>query len=223
MVHLHGNFLDYFVVFFSGIFVSFTPCVYPLIPVTAASIAGVNTSKSPWVGFLLSLVYVLGMTLSYSILAAIAILTGKVFGVIQQSPWVSLGLGIVFVLFALMMWDVLPLPVFSFAPQSRPKTPWTVFLLGFACGFVIGPCTAPILGTLLLFIASKQNLAFGISLLFVFAYGLGTSLILAGTLSGFLSGLPKPGAWMVWIKRAAGLVFLVVAVFYFIRVWSVFH
>ena len=89
--------------------------------------------------------------------------------------------------------------------------------MGVASGFVVGPCTAPVLGTILLYIATKQNVLFGVSLLFVFALGLGVSLILAGTFSGFLSALPKSGKWMELIKKAAGVVLVIVAELLFLR------
>ena len=85
--YLQGSFLlAYLAVYLGGVLVSFTPCVYPVIPITAAFI-GAQGSGSRGRGFLLSLIYVLGMAVTYTLLGAIAALSGKLFGQIQASPW----------------------------------------------------------------------------------------------------------------------------------------
>jgi thiol:disulfide interchange protein DsbD len=73
---------------------------------------------------------------------------------------------------------------------------------------VIGPCTAPVLGVLLGFVALKNNLVLGIGLLFAFAFGMGTLLILVGTFTGFISSLPRSGAWMTVITRVFGVILI---------------
>ncbi|HRZ40160.1 MAG TPA: cytochrome c biogenesis protein CcdA, partial [Candidatus Omnitrophota bacterium] len=79
----------------------------------------------------------------------------------------------------------------------------------------VGPCTAPVLSSILLYIGSKQNVLMGVFLMFVFSYGVGASLIIVGTFSGILGSLPKSGAWLLWIKRACGAVFLLAAAYFF--------
>lgn len=216
-MNLSGNIFDYFIVFWSGVLVSFSPCVYPVMPITASIIAGVNTTGTKLRGFIISLVYVLGLAITYSALAIIASLTGKVFGQIQNHPIVFLVIGNILILFALVLFDVIPIPSLGVNIQNKIKIKnlWTVVLLGMVSGLIVGPCTAPILGALLLYVASRQNLLYGASLLFVFSYGVGASLILVGTFSGILSNLPKSGWWLVRIKRLCGL-FLFIAGEYFI-------
>ncbi|MBF0595537.1 MAG: sulfite exporter TauE/SafE family protein [Candidatus Omnitrophica bacterium] len=218
---LHGGILDYAVTFGAGLLMSFTPCAYPLLPVTVAVVAGANTRGSHLNGFMLSVIYVLGLAVSYSALAAVAVLTGKVFGTIQNNPWVFVVIGNLILFFALVMLDFIPFPMFSVpSPGQRPRGRRALFLMGAASGFVVGPCTAPVLGSLLLYIGSKHNLLFGMSLLFTFAFGLGTSLILAGTFSGFLSVLPKSGQWMNLVKKAAGIVLIIISELMFLRAGS---
>ena len=216
---LQGGLFDYVVVLGAGVAMSFTPCSYPLLPITVAVVAGANTQGGRFNGFVLSLIYVLGLAVSYSLLAAAAVLTGRVFGTIQNNPWVFLVIGNIILFFALAMLEVIHLPMFSLgaSPAEKPRGLWALFLMGAASGFVIGPCTAPVLGTLLVYIASKQNLFFGMSLLFVFALGLGTVMILAGTFSGFLSAMPRSGRWMHFIKKAAGFVLIIIAEILFLR------
>ncbi len=215
---LQGGPLDYVVALGAGVAVSFTPCAYPLLPVTVAVVAGANTRGGRLNGFFLSLIYVLGMAVSYSLLAAAAVLTGRVFGTIQNNPWVFLVIGNIILFFALVMLDVIPFPMFTLGGAGqRPRGRLALFVMGAASGFVIGPCTAPILGSLLVYIASKQNLFFGMSLLFVFALGLGTTLILAGTFGGFLAALPGSGRWMNIVKKASGFVLIIIAELLFLR------
>jgi len=76
-MELQGNFLDYFIVFWAGVLVSFTPCVYPVIPLTASFIGGINTRGTKLMGFIISLIYVFGLALTYCALAVFAALTGK--------------------------------------------------------------------------------------------------------------------------------------------------
>lgn len=219
---LTGTPFDYIIAFVAGVAVSFTPCVYPLIPVMAATVAGANTSGRRWGGFFLSLLYVLGVAVSYAILAVAAAMTGKVFGTLQNNPFVFLVVGNVILLFSLIMFDIVPFPTVKLGGRVSGRGKRAIFSLGFVSGFIVGPCTAPVLGTLLFYIASRQNLFFGVSLLFLFALGCGTSLVLAGTFSGFLASLPRAGAWMGWIKKTAGFVLLVLAEYYLLKAGRLF-
>ena len=224
-MHLSGNIFDYFVAFGSGVLVSFTPCVYPVMPITASFIAGVNTRGTKWMGFLISLLYVLGIAITYSTLAVFAALSGKVFGQIQNNPVVFIIVAVILLFFALVMVDVIPLPIFGLNVQNKiqSRNVWTVILFGITAGLVVGPCTAPVLGTLLLYVASKQNIIHGVSLLFVFSYGVGASLILIGTFSGLLARLPKSGMWLVRIKQFCALILLGAAGYFAWMAWSLWH
>lgn len=216
---LSGNIFDYFIVFWSGVLVSFSPCVYPVMPITAGFIAGINTKGTRLMGFLISLVYVLGIALTYSCLGIFAALTGKVFGQIGNNPVVFLAIGNVLIIFALAMFDVIPLPMLGLNIQNKIqiKNLWGVLLFGAVSGLVVGPCTAPVLGTLLLYVASKQNILHAASLLFVFSYGVGASLILVGTFSGLLSNLPKSGPWLVRVKQLCGVILLIIGEYFLIK------
>lgn len=218
-MNLTGSFLDVLAVFSAGVLVSFTPCVYPVMPLTASCIAGANASGSRWRGLLLSLVYVLGMALTYCVLALAAALTGKIFGQFQNQPIVYGIISGLFFFFALVMFDAVSLPYLGFNIQAkqRPRNMTAVFLFGAASGLVVGPCTAAPLAALLMYIASRQNLLYGAFLMFVFAYGVGFSLILVGTFSGLLSALPKSGVWMLWMKRFCAMVILSAAVFFLLK------
>ncbi|MBF0123625.1 MAG: sulfite exporter TauE/SafE family protein, partial [Candidatus Omnitrophica bacterium] len=147
---------------------------------------------------------------------------GKVFGSIQNNPWVMLGVANVILVFALSMLDVFTLPSFGLGQPVRQKGGWGIFLIGLTSGFMVSPCTAPVLGTLLLHITTRQNILWGVVLLFIFSVGSGTSLVLAGTFSGFLASLPKAGIWMVRIKKATGFILLALAEYYVIKAGQLF-
>jgi len=224
-MQLSGNFFDYFIVFGSGVLVSFTPCVYPVLPLTAGFIAGINTKGTKLMGFLISLIYVFGLAITYCALAVFAMLTGRAFGQIQNHPVIFIIVSIIFFIFALAMLDIISLPTvgLSFQDKIKVKNIWTVVLFGMASGLVIGPCTAPVLGGLLVYIASKQNMVHAVSLMFVFSYGVGASLILVGTFSGILANLPKSGLWLIRIKQLCGLILLLAALYFGYQAWALIY
>jgi len=213
-MNLSGNPLDYLLVFGAGILVSFSPCVYPLLPVSIG-IIGTLKSASKLKGFLLSLIYVSGIALTYSILGLVASLTGIFFGQISTHPLTYIVVGLIFILFGITM--LLDLFSFSFSgPRivSNRRGYFAVFLLGVSSGFVASPCITPVLGSILAYIATKKSMFYGMSLLLVFAYGMGLILIIAGTFSSILVNLPKSGRWMVYVKRASSMLLILVGLYF---------
>ena len=205
--------LSLLAVYLAGVLISFTPCVYPVIPITLAYI-GARGRGSKWRGFVLSLIYVAGMAVTYTILGAVAALSGKLFGQIQSHPWTYFLIGNLCVLMGLSM-----LGVFTFnvrtpgfitrePPRKRGKGVVGSFLVGAASGLVIGPCTAPALAVILGYAATQENVAYASSLMFVFAFGMGTLLILVGTFAGLLAAIPRSGLWMVRVSRIFGWILL---------------
>lgn len=201
-------------VFLAGLVTSLTPCVYPLIPVTI-SVLGARKAESRVKAFFLALAYVLGIAVTYAALGAFAALTGAVFGEISSNPKVILGVSVVLLALALNMLDALPfnLPGFSggTAGQNRKVGYLPNFLMGLTFGLVASPCTAPVLGAVLLYVGQTGSVVMGSSLLFVFALGMGSFLLLIGTFSGFLSLLPKSGDWMNRVKKIMGFLLLFMA------------
>ncbi|NPU85345.1 MAG: thiol:disulfide interchange protein [Syntrophaceae bacterium] len=207
---LHGSFLvPLLAAYLGGVLVSFTPCVYPVIPITVAYI-GNQGAGSRRRALLLSIVYVTGMSLTYSGFGAMAALSGSLFGRMQSNPWVSFAVGNLCLLMGLSMLDVFslsfPVPqwVGNLQTGGRIRGMAGGLLMGVTAGFIVGPCTAPILAVLLGYVAAQQNVPFGMALLFVFSFGMGTLLILLGTFSALLAGLPKSGLWMERIRRLLG-------------------
>jgi len=212
--------LSYLLVFLGGMLTSLTPCVYPLIPVTVGFI-GANSSGSRWQGFKLSFFYVVGIALVYSSLGAIAALSGGLFGEISTNPWTYLIVGNIFLLLGLSMLEVfdIPIPAFFRMKGTVKKRAGIIgaLLVGISAGFVVGPCTAPILGGLLTYVSTKQNLLFGVTLLFVFAFGMGMLLMLIGTFTGLAASLPKSGKWLSVVKKVFGVIIIICAEYFLIQ------
>ena len=216
---LQGNFLDYIAVFWGGVLVSFSPCVYPLVPITLSFI-GLEAGASRLKGLFLSLVYVLGLAITYSFLGLIASLTGKLFGEISTHPVSFLIIGNACIIAGLTFLDVITINFAGIHMLNKVKGRGryvSALLLGAASGLVAGPCTAPALGTILIYVASRQNLLYGASLLFVFAYGMGFLLILVGTFSAVLVNLPKSGEWLTRVKKICGFILIAIGEYFLIR------
>ncbi|MEE9260715.1 MAG: cytochrome c biogenesis protein CcdA [Candidatus Scalindua sediminis] len=218
-------FLAYIAVFLSGVLTSFTPCVYPMIPITIAYIGG-RSGESRLKGLSLSIFYVLGMAATYSALGAFAAMTGKLFGAASTNPILYLVVANIFIFLGLSMLDVFTLPIPSFLTSRQPGKKsggyFGAFLVGLLAGTVAAPCTAPVLGVVLTFVAAKQNVIYGMTLLFVFSIGLGTLLIIVGTFAGLMSSMPKTGKWSVAIKKFFGWVMIGTGEFFLVQAGILF-
>lgn len=206
-MNISGSPLDFLFAFFGGIVVSLTPCVYPLIPISAAYI-GARQSGSKLKGFSLSVTYVTGIAVTYSALGLIASLTGKIFGQISSSPITYILTGVIIILFGCSMFGIFDfvLPNLVKLPELKKQNYFSTFVLGLVSGLIIGPCTTPALGAILVFLATKKNILYGIILLFSFAYGMGLFLIIIGTFSSALTNLPKAGKWLEHAKKIGALI-----------------
>ncbi len=209
-----GSVMSFFLAFGGGVLASLTPCVYPMIPITVSFIAGRATSRLH--AFWLSLVYVLGMSVMYSSLGLFAALTGKVFGVFTMTSTFYMAVGSVILFFGLLQLEWLPFKIPQFSVVTSRGGHSGAFLMGLTSGLIAAPCTVPILGIILTFIASSQNLILAALLMFSFSLGLGLLLFFLGIFTGLLTTLPKSGAWLVTIKKTAGYIFLGLGLYFII-------
>ncbi|MFH1372252.1 MAG: cytochrome c biogenesis protein CcdA [bacterium] len=218
----HG-FLGYLIAlgiaFLSGLLLSFSPCTYPMIPITVSIFAGQKRGIGR--GFMLSLLYVGTMAVVYGIMGLIVSLVGGVFGAWLASTPVVIGISIIFVIFALSMFGLYELQVPSSIRQklgtvSRGGGVMSSIVLGFVAALVVSPCVGPFVAGILLYVATSGSPLVGFLVLFVFAIGLGTLYLIIGTFSSAISNLPGAGGWMESIKKFFGFVLLLMAL-YFIR------
>ena len=213
--------------FGAGLVTSLTPCVYPMIPITAGVIAGTAGDAAPRRRVvLLTLTYVLGLALLYAVLGLIAGLSGTLFGTVSASPWARFAIGNLLLIFGLAMFDVIPVRVphglttwvSSLGGGSYPA----VFLLGATSGVVAAPCGAPAFAAVLTWVSTTGSPLLGFTYLFIFSLGMTALLVAVGIFSGTLARLPRSGRWMIWIKRAAGVILIAMAEYYFIQMGMVF-
>ncbi len=219
-IRTRGLFLTYVAVFFSGILLSFTPCVFPMIPITL-SVIGARGEKNPARGFFLSLLYVIGMALTYAVLGLFAASTGSLFGSLFQSTAFILALVAIFVTLAIGMFGAYELQIPSSVATrlnrvggGRGGGGIGIFLMGIVAGLVASPCVGPVLVGLLVYIAQTGSKLFGFTLLFTLAMGIGVIFLVIGTFSGLLTALPGAGTWMENVKKFFGWLLLGVALYF---------
>ena len=212
--------------FGAGLATSLTPCVYPMIPITAGVLGGAGSAGvSRGRAVRLSLVYALGLALIYSSLGLLAGLTGTLFGAVSSSPWALLLMGNLLLVFGLALLDVFtvnaPARLSGWAAGVVGGSYRGAFLLGATSGLVAAPCTAPAFAAVLTFVAATGSGWRGFLYLLVFSLGLTALLVAVGISSALLAALPRPGAWTRWIRRGAGVLLLLMAEYYFVRTGSV--
>lgn len=211
----NGQYFSLFALVFAfGLGSAFTPCVYPLIPVTLATV-GITSQTNIKRSFLLSLSYAGGIILTFTVLGLICSKTGAAFGFWLENPTLLLVIGLVLFWLALACLDITQLPFLAFLQRQAGKLSGRGFLGAFLTGGVSGllaaPCLVPFLATLLLFAASAESTYLGTMLLFTYAVGFGLVFLTLGTFSFLLKYLPKSGNWLNLVK---GL--FAIAIFWFL-------
>ncbi len=200
-----------------GIFMSLTPCIYPMIPITAGILQS-QGGTSLLRNFFLAFCYTLGIALTFAALGLSAAYTGQVFGSLMANPIIIVCIVALLVYLALSMMGVYEM----YIPKiMQPKhqavkkgSALSAFLFGAASGTFASPCLSPGLVLLLSIVTSMQNTFLGFSLLFAFGVGISIPLLLIGTFSSSLNMLPRAGMWMVEIKRVFGFIMLAMAVYF---------
>ncbi len=212
-------------VFGAGVLTSFTPCIYPMIPITAAIVGGESVGRDSGGSrvrpLALTLSYVLGLALVYATLGLLAGLTGTLFGSVSSNPWAYFAMANLLIVFALVMLDVMPVPIPSAlmaraVGAGRGGGAVGALVMGAASGLVAAPCSAPVMAAILTWVGTTHSAVLGFIYLFVFSLGMCTFLVVAGLSTGALARLPRAGAWMLWVKRAFALIMLGAAEYYLI-------
>ncbi len=214
-----GSLLALVIAYLGGVLTSATPCIYPMIPITI-SVIGSSGGRGRWHGFINSLIYASGLATVYGGLGVIAAATGQMFGEISTNPWGYFLVANLCLLFGAWMMGWIQIPQLSLSGTTGnniPSSGLRLFLIGGTSGLVAGPCTAPVLAILLTFVASTGSLVYGGILLFAFAFGLSTLLILIGTFSRFLSAMPKSGSWMNGVKIFMALIMFAAGEYFLVQ------
>ena len=217
MFRERGLLLAFIALFFIGLALNLTPCVYPMLSVTVSIFGGQNDPNMLRV-FSKAVIYVLGIATMYSILGVLASFSGELFGAWLQHPWVLGGIGVLLFALALSMFGLYEIQV-PYWMASRIGTGTStgyigVYFSGLVVGIFAAPCIGPPIIALLAFIGAQGDPVFGFWSFFVLSMGLGLPYLILGTFSGLLPKLPKSGVWMVWVKKVFGVVLVALALFY---------
>lgn len=211
-------------VFLGGLALNLTPCVLPMIPINLAIIGAGTKSGSRGRGFLLGGVYGAAMAIVYGTIGTVVILTAGSFGTLNSSPWFNAGIAVLFVVLGLAMFDRFTIDFSRFAPTGTTGKRGS-FALAFGMGAVAallaGACVAPVVLQVVLF--SSDLYARGTAVALALPFLLGVGMAIPWPIAGAgLAALPKPGAWMVHVKHAFGVVILATAAYYGYESYTIF-
>jgi thioredoxin:protein disulfide reductase len=215
------------VFFIAGLLLSFTPCVLPMIPILSSIIVGSQAKRaqpSKLHAFSLSVAYVLGMALSYTLAGIAAGLSGNLISQSLQTPWALGATALIFVALAFSMFGFyeLKLPtafenkILGASQKLKGGEFLGVFVMGILSALIVSPCVAAPLAGALIYIGQTHNVFLGGVGLFALAIGMGVPLLLIGASAGSL--LPKAGGWMTAVRNFFGVLMLAMAAY---LVWPV--
>ncbi|MFY9070108.1 protein-disulfide reductase DsbD [Aliarcobacter butzleri] len=209
-----------------GLLLSLTPCVFPMIPILSSIIVGASKNETMTAsrGFFLSLVYVLSMSVAYTIAGVIAGIFGANLQVALQNPYVLVIFALIFVALAFSMFGYFEIRLPQAIQNRVNKTTdgkekqgiLGIAIMGFLSALIVGPCVAPPLAGALVYIGQTGDAILGGLALFVMSLGMGVPLLLIGLGAGKF--MPKPGGWMESITKIFGIVMLGVAIWLLDRV-----
>ncbi len=230
----HTSVLLFVLVFAAGFLASLTPCVYPVIPIIMGYVGGRSHGRK-LKGFSLSLFFVLGLSLVYSLLGVIAAKTGSLIGISFQNPYVVIVIAAIFIVMGLSLAGLFSIPVpawiSSKASAGHKNDILGSLLVGGVSAIIAAPCVGPVLIALLSWISQSGNVFLGFWLTMTFSLGMSVIFLLAGTFSGVISTLPRGGGWMSAVKYffaalliAGGIYFLsnILNPWLTLIVWGVF-
>ncbi len=207
-----------------GLLLAFTPCIFPMVPILSSLIVGQGENVTRYKAFMLSLIYVLAMAVTYTVAGVLAASFGQNIQALFQNPWVLGSFSAVFVLLSLSMFGFYDLQIpaswqSKLAQVSNSRGGGTyvgVAIMGLLSALIVGPCVAAPLIGILMVIAATGNLVLGGTALFIMSLGMGVPLLLVGTAGGHL--LPRAGRWMEATKAVFGVVLLGVAIWMLERI-----
>jgi len=223
-----GGFALFIGAFLAGLALSYTPCIYPMVPILSGVIVGQKESPSTLKAVLMSLVFVLSMSIAYGLIGATAGYFGAGVNIqaVLQTPWVLVFFSLIFIFLAFSMfgyYDIqLPKKLQGKITQISNKQKGGSFIgvaiMGFLSALIIGPCVTPFLATALSYVIADGDTTKGAVGLFAMGLGMGVPLII---ICGWgINALPKTGPWMETVKHVFGVLMLAVALYLLDRIIS---
>ena len=212
-------------VLLGGIALNLTPCVLPMIPVNLA-IIGADAGREDRLGATVrGLVYGLGIALAYGGLGLFVVLTGSAFGVLDSTWWFNGIAALIFLLLGLSMFDLFQIDLSRYGANFRIPSGMRlagIFAMGILAAVLAGACVAPVVAATLLQASKMYNSGEHTGLILPFALGIGMGLPWPLAAAGF-AVLPKPGAWMKYVKCAFGVLILGLGLYYAYTGYRIFR
>ncbi len=212
-------FLIFLIVFLAGILTSFTPCIFPLVPITLALIQN-NLKLGRFKSFQKTLIFVIGIATTYSLLGILAASTGTFFGQLLSNTYVLIVISLIYFLMAFSLFGFFEIQIFQNLQNRFSKISTQsnigVFLFGIITGIFASPCVGPILIAVLTYAAQSKNMSFSFFLLFTYALGLGQIFLLLSLFSNLVNKLPRSGQWLNLVKYALGALLILAGLFFFV-------
>lgn len=207
------------VAFFAGILTSFTPCIFPMIPITIAILTKDSEKRTRLNNFLTSIIYVHGIATTYSVFGLIAAYTGSLFGSILSNTYFLIFICTLFLIMSFSMYGAFELQLpHAFRNRFGKGTKHTGFLgaylSGLLAGLVASPCVGPVLVAILTYVSTQKSMFFGFFLLFSYAMGMGLIFIILGAFTELSKKLPRSGPWMDFMKFLLGSLMLTAFYYY---------
>jgi thiol:disulfide interchange protein DsbD len=211
-----GLIIGLLLVFLGGLALNLTPCVYPLIPITVGYFGGQSEGSTTKL-FFMGILFILGLSVTYSAIGVITSLTGAIFGALLQNPIVILIIVAIMLALSLSMFGLyefkLPDSLVNKAGGAKAGL-YGAFFMGLTMGIVAAPCIGPFVLGLVTYVATKQDPFFGFLLFFVLAVGLGTPYLFLAVFSGKIKKLPRAGEWMDAVKHIFGFILVGMALYF---------
>jgi thiol:disulfide interchange protein DsbD len=210
--------------FVGGLLLAFTPCVLPMVPILSGLIVGQGKRVTTSRAFLLSLTYVLGMAVTYTITGALFAAAGKQVQAVFQQPWIIMLFAALFIAMALSMFGVFTLQMPGFiqtrvaqiSNRQRGGSFGGVAVMGMLSALIVTTCVGPVLVAALIVIGQTGDVLRGAAALFAMSLGMGVPLLIIGSSAG--RWMPRAGAWMDSVKRLFGALMLVLAAWMLARI-----
>ncbi len=203
-----GFWIALFGIFLGGLGLNLTPCIYPLIPITVSYFGGKGQGSLP-VAMVNGVVYILGLSVTNSILGVVAALSGGMLGEALQNPVVLVVISMILLMLGLSFFGLWELRVPSGILQTASRSftgYFGTFFMGLTLGVMAAPCLGPFILGLLTYVGQTGDPYLGFTYFFVLSLGLGLPLSVLGIASGAVERLPLSGQWLVWIKKCFGWV-----------------
>ena len=201
------------IAFLAGLVSIFSPCVLPLLP----AIVSASTER----GKLRPLAIVLGLATSFTLMGILAGAFGEVFSHYQNYLY-AFSIALITFMGVYMLFDIhLPftrhLNFFNRISYHTYSIPTEGILSGLALGMALGvvwlPCTGPVLGTILTWVAVGGSVLFGAYMLAIYSLGFAVPILVIAYSTKISSGLVHNNSKMIWVKRLSGFVLLVIGVY----------